>query len=203
MKYLAVMLLVFGLVHSASLSTLNMEIENSCDETDEIVIVTVTSSSGKGIEGAYIKVEDIDPWKSKTSGVANEDGVFEFEGCGDTWNITASYGGYETKTETFTLGACNSCTSAPPPEPEPPEPPEEPTENETAPTPPDPPAEPTPEPPAQDTTPPPADSGNTVTPPPEETEEEETEKPGKRPLPCCASSAILFAVAGFVIKARK
>jgi hypothetical protein len=207
MKGLILLLLAIGLAHPASLATMNMDIENACDGTDEITIVTVTGSSGNGIEGAYIKVEDISPWKWKTSASGNtdEDGIFEFEGCGDTWNITASYGGYESKTETFTLGGCNSCTSAPPPAPNPPEE----TENETTPEPPepDPPPQQTPEPPVQNTVsaPPPTSSENTATttPEPEEQDDETVEKSGKKPLPCCASSAILFAVSGIVIWARR
>jgi len=181
--------------YAATLMTFDVETENTCDDETEITRVTVTGSSSKPVENAYVKVEDIDPWKQKTSGIVDSDGIFEFEGCGDTWNITVSYGGYETKQITFDLGACGSCVAPPEPEPEP-------EENETE-------SDPPPvEPPEENETAPPVVDPPEVTPPPPSPEPElyETNDPEpeeqttaeKKPLPCCTSTAILLGLVGLL-----
>ncbi|MBU0527478.1 carboxypeptidase-like regulatory domain-containing protein [Candidatus Micrarchaeota archaeon] len=197
MKILLALLLIFGMSYAATLMTFDVKTENTCDEKTEITRVTVTSGSNKPVENAYVKVEDIDPWKQKTSGTVDSDGVFEFEGCGDTWNVTVSYGGYETKIKTIELGSCGSCVAAPEPEPE---------ENETE-------ADPPPVEPEEETTTPPVVDAPKVTPPPtnpkpelyetddEEPEEETTNE--KKPLPCCASTTILLGLVGlFAIRLK-
>ncbi len=198
MKVLLALLLIFGMSYAAMLMTFDVEIENTCDEETEVTRVTVTSGSSNPVENAYVKVEDIDPWKQKTSGIVDSDGVFEFEGCGDTWNVTVSYGGYETTIETVELGSCGSCVAVPEPEPE---------ENETE-------ADPPPvEPPEEETTTPPVVDPPEVTKPttppvPElyETDDEEPEEETineKKPLPCCASTTILLGLVGlFAIRLK-
>lgn len=215
MKYLLVLMLVLGTVFAATLMEFDIDTENTCDGTDEITLVTVTDADdGDPVEDAYIKVEDISPWKQKTSGTADSDGEFEFEGCGDTWNVSASYGGYETKTITITLGACGSCEN-----PVPTPPPVQNTTNTTSGT---------------TTTPPPTtptantSSGNTGTSgststttttttsnppsypadPSDADDENETADEGtatkKKPLPCCTSSAIIIGLAGLLaLRARR
>ena len=206
-------MLVFGVAFAATLLEFDIDTENTCDGTDEITIVTVTDSGdGDPIEDAYIKVEDIDPWKQKTSGTADSDGEFEFEGCGDTWNVSASYGGYATKTVTITLGSCGSCKSAPPPTP----PPVQNTSNttNTSSTPPAPPpttsndstdtssSTTTTSTTTNDLTSYPADTSSSDGTDDTEGDEEDTTSK-KKPLPCCASSAILIGLVGLLaIKAK-
>ena len=215
MKYPLILLLVLGSVFAATLMEFDIDTENACDGKDEITVVTVTDADdGDPVEDAYIKVEDISPWKQKTSGTADSDGEFEFAGCGDTWNVSASYGGYETKTVTITLGSCGSCDNPAPPTP----PPVQNTTNTTSGT-------------TTTTTTTPttnASSGNTGTSgstttttttttsnPPSypadpsdadddnETQDDEEGATKKKPLPCCASSAIIIGLAGLLaLKAR-
>ncbi len=193
-KILLAILLIFGMSFAAQLMTFDVDIENTCDEETEITRVTVTSGSSNPVENAYVKVEDIDPWKQKTSGLVDSDGVFEFEGCDDTWNVTVSYGGYETKQVTVDLGECGSCIAPPEPEPEPEE-----NETESDPPPVDPPEENETAPPAVD---PPESTPPPTTPDPEpyepEDEEPEEETNEKKPLPCCTSTAILLGLVGLL-----
>jgi hypothetical protein len=212
MKYGLILLLVLGTTFAATLLNFDLDTENTCDEKDEITIVTVTNSAnGDPVEDAYIKVEDISPWKQKTTGTADDEGQFEFEGCGDTWNISASYGGYETKTITVTLGACGSCDNPTPPVTPPPQ---NTTNTSSAPATP-PPANSTSGSTTGSTTTTSGTSGSTTPSSPgvnslpsypadtssansaDETDaEEETTK--KKPLPCCASSAIIIGLAGML-----
>lgn len=198
MRLILFALLALGMASAATLMTFDVDIENACDETTEITVVTVTDSvDGDPMENVYVKVEDIDPWKQKTTGLTNDEGIYDFEGCGDTWNVSTSYGGYETRTITTTLGACGSCKAAPTPPP---------TQNTTQPQAP---SEPTPT--SNNSAPPPSTTSAPSNPPPETTSapstpprpdepqaEDETpeETSGKKPLPCCASSAILLGIVG-------
>ncbi len=216
MKYLLVLMLVLGTAFAATLMNFDIDTENTCDGTDEITVVTVTDSADDDpVEDAYVKVEDISPWKQKTSGLADSDGEFEFEGCGDTWNVSASYGGYATKTITITLGACDSCTGSPSTPPV--QNPANTTNTTSAPSTP-PPTTPSTSNDSNSTT---TTSGSTTTgstttstPPsyPADTSDSdtanETEDEGttsaKKPLPCCTTSAIIVGLVGLLaVKARR
>jgi FtsZ-interacting cell division protein ZipA len=189
MKYLLIALLVIGLAFAGgSLKELELDVETVCDETTEKNLVTVLDDDDDPFEGVFIKVEDIDPWKQKFTGTTNSSGEYTFTACNDKYNVTASYGGYVTKTITVTLPSCNYCKATTPPPP-PSEPEEEDEEEETTtandtstsvtqPTPPSEPASP---------------AVNNVA---NETEKNETEEAGettkKKKLPCCPSAALLL-----------
>ncbi len=194
LRHIVIALFVVNLGFAATLETLTVKISNVCEDSVNKNIVTVTDD-GEPVVGAYVNVEDIDPWKKKTSGTVNSTGQFEFTGCEDTYNITASYGGYESKTITVDLPACQCIESEPEEEPG-----GEPVEEEED--------APEDQPPAgsqpADSEPPPA-SQPAETPPSEDAEESVGEPQEKKPLPCCPAGFVLLPllITTVIMKAKQ
>jgi hypothetical protein len=186
MRYFVIALLLVGMGFAATLEPLDMDIDYICNNSVVTVLVTVTSD-GDEINGSYVRVEDVSPMKMITSGFTGMDGQFSFEACGDTYNIRASAGGYESVEVNETLKSCNFCASQPQPEPE------EEEEEEAEPEEP----EETPEPEEETAEPEEEEETGTVVPQPyegpeDEAEEEPEEAPQKKPCPCVPAALILI-----------
>jgi len=187
MRYFVIALLLVGMGFAATLEPLDMDIDYICNNSVVTVIVTVTSD-GDEINGSYVRVEDVSPMKMITSGFTGMDGQFSFEACGDTYNIRASAGGYESVEVNETLKSCSFCASQPQPEPEEEEEEEEEPE-ETEP-------EETPEPEEETAEPEEEEETDTVVSQPyeqpEKKAEEPEEAPQKKPCPCVPAALILI-----------
>ncbi len=193
MRIILAIILLFGIIYSASDTQIELSLAQKCLPTNETINLLTASSSSGPIEDAVVIIDDVDPLKRILSDKTNESGQLEFQGCEDSYEVRVIAPGFETKKVTYTLGSC-TCSYAPPVVEE--DAPEEPvTEDDVQEEPSEDTTETTEE---QETENQPRENNNQKT----EIREENEVSPlpeRRKPLPCCISPLFVLLLGGFVI----